>query len=310
MASGRIRPKIERLRVKHLRLLELLIEVGSVRKAAEGLNVSQPAVSQMLKELEDAFGGPLFGRTRTGVEANRRAAVLLERVRPILGELGAAQTEMLSASTRVLRIGANLQFLTQLLPHALATLRDADRHLRFVVREGPTSALIDALLDGELDCTIGRLPASVPRAADLCLWPLYGGELCLVVGRSHPFAKRRRVTLEELAGEAWALGGATGEARKALERLFRSASITPPDPVLECRPQFANLAFVTRMQLITVATRSDALAAERAGTIHILPVEVPVESAPVAFICRKTSAADPGLTRLREALSAAPGRSQ
>lgn len=112
MGVSRIRPAIDRLRIKHLRLLELLVELGTVRKAAEHLHVSQSAVSQMLKELEAAFGGPLFARTRGGVEANERSRTLLRRLRPMLGELRAAQNEMLTSAQAVLRIGANLQFLT------------------------------------------------------------------------------------------------------------------------------------------------------------------------------------------------------
>jgi DNA-binding MarR family transcriptional regulator len=58
------RSAINRLRLNHLRLLELLVEHGTVRRAAEELDLSQPAVSQMLKDLELAFGGALFSRTR------------------------------------------------------------------------------------------------------------------------------------------------------------------------------------------------------------------------------------------------------
>lgn len=311
MAMNRMRPAVERLRIKHLRLLELLVELGTVRKTAEHLHISQSAVSQMLKELESAFGGTLFARTRRGVEANQRTATLLRRLRPVLGELRVAQSEMLTSTKAVLRIGANLQLLSHLLPHALESLRSSHPDLRFVLREGPTNTLIDALLAGDLDCTIGRLSMNARHAAvlaELRFWPLYGGELCLVVGRSHPLARRKRLTLQDLAGEAWALGGTTGQARTLLDQLFINAKLPPPQPVLECRPQFANLAFVAKMRLVTVATRSDALAAQEAGTIHILPIELPVESAPVAFICRKVSDDDVWITRAREAVNLAAGR--
>lgn len=303
----RLRPAIERLRVKHLRLLELLVAAGTVRKAAEQLNVSQPAVSEMLKELESAFGGSLFERTRGGVAPNQRAEILLRRLRPVLGELESAQAELLS-SQPALRIGTNLQFLTHLLPKALARVRSANPGLVFVVREGATSALLEGLFGGELDCIIGRLPSGTPRAAELAFWPLYGGELCLVVGRAHPLARRKRVTLHDLAAEGWALGGTAGAARRIVDQAFMAAGLRPPVPVLECRPQFANLAFAASMQLVTVATRSDALVAQRDGTVAILPVELPVEHAPVAFICRDDARGDIWLTRLREAVSAEAGQ--
>jgi DNA-binding transcriptional LysR family regulator len=302
-----MRPAIERLRIRHLRLLELLIQTGTVRKAAERLHVSQPAVSEMLKELESAFGGPLFMRTRGGVAPNQRAGVLVRRLRAMLGELQAAQSEMLS-SRATMRIGANLQFLTHLLPKALARLRSAHPDLVFVIREGSTDALVDGLLGGELDCLIGRLSSGTPRANELAFWPLYGGELCLVVGRTHALARRKRLTLQDLAQEGWALGGTAGAARRIVEQMFIAAGLRPPAPVLECRPQFANLAFAASMQLVTVATRSDALVAQRAGTASILPIEVPVQYSPVAFMCRSDAREDAWLTRLREALTVAAGK--
>lgn len=302
---SRMRPAIERLRIRHLRLLELLIQTGTVRKAAEQLHVSQPAVSEMLKELESAFGGPLFVRTRGGVKPNQRAGILARRLRAMLGELQAAQGEMLS-SRATLRIGANLQFLTHLLPTALAQLRSAYPDLVFVVREGSTNALVDDLLGGELDCIIGRLSSGTPRADELALWPLYGGELCVVAGRTHPLARRKRLTLQDLAQEGWALGGNAGAARRIVEQTFIAAGLRAPTPVLECRPQFANLAFAASMRLVTVATRSDALVAQRAGTISILPIELP-EYSPVAFMCRSGARENAWLTRLREALTLAAG---
>ncbi|HWI14486.1 MAG TPA: LysR substrate-binding domain-containing protein, partial [Burkholderiales bacterium] len=294
-----MRPAMERLRIRHLRLLELLIELGTVRKAAEALSVSQPAVSEMLKELESAFGGPLFQRTRGGVVPNRRAAVLLRRLRTMLGELRAADAELSSGARPALRVGANLQFLMHLLPQALKRFRAAHHDVAYIVREGSTALLVDELLRGNLDCIIGRLTTGMPGAGQLAMWPLYGGELCFVVGRTHPLAKRKRVSLEDLANEEWALGGINGAARKIVEETFAGAGLRLHAPVLECRPQFANLAFAASMQLVTVATRSDAVAAERAGTVAILPVELPVKYPPVAFMCRDDARDDRWLGDLR-----------
>lgn len=311
MAADQINASIGQLRIKHFHLLELLVEFGTARKVAEHLHVSQPAVSQMLKDLESAFGCDLFDRRKSGVSINQRAAALLRRTRPMLGELRAARSEMLAEVHAILRIGANLQLISNLLPAALESLRTDYPNLRFVIREGPTNTLLDALLDGELDCTIGRLPErarSATALANLQFLPLYGGELCLVVGHSHPLARRKRLELKDLAEAAWALGGASGQARKLLDQLFLSAGLQPPDPVLECRPHFANLTLVAKMKLVTIATYHDAYAAQQAGTIHILPIKLPVESAPIAFINRKASNNDIWLKRAREAISNAAER--
>lgn len=309
MVSKALRPAVEHLRIRHLRLLELLVQHGTVRKAAERLHASQPVASQMLAELEAAFGGPLFTRSRSGVQETARLSVLLRRIKIVLGELEAASGELTTSSHPVIRIGANLQFLTQLLPAALARFRAGNPDARFLLQEGPSDSLVDALIEGSLDCAIARLSTrslrDSKREKELQFWPLDGGQLCLVVGRSHPLAKRKRIALEDLVGEQWALGVRHGQGREIINRFFLDAGLPPPEPMIECRPQFANLAFAAKMDLVTVATRADALPAQQAGLLHVLPIDISLKLAPIAFVCRRAGASDKWLVQLREAVSEA-----
>jgi DNA-binding transcriptional LysR family regulator len=307
MARKVLRSAVEHLRLRHLRLLEMLVEHGTVRKAAERLPASQPVASQMLAELESAFGGPLFTRTRSGVQPTDRLAVLLRRIKIVLGELEAASGELAASGQPVIRIGANLQFLTQLLPAALARMRNANPEVRFLLQEGPSDSLIEALSEGSLDCAIARLSTRSLRDSksekELQFWPLDAGQLCLVVSRSHPLAKRKQIALEDLADEHWALGVRNGQGREIIDRIFLDAGLRPPQPTIECRPQFANLAFAAKMPLVTVATRADALSAQEAGLLHILPIDISQKLAPIAFVCRKAAANDRWLVQLRDAVS-------
>jgi DNA-binding transcriptional LysR family regulator len=166
------------------------------------------------------------------------------------------------------------------------------------------------LIEGRLDCVIARLSTQSLRDSkyekELQFWPLDGGQLCLVVRPSHPLAKRRRISIEDLAGEQWALGVGKGQGREIVDRVFLDAGLRPPQPTIECRPQFANLAFAAKMRLVTVATRADALAGQEAGLLHILPIDISLKLAPIAFVCRKAAANDKWLVQLREAVSGAP----
>lgn len=299
-----MRPPVEHLRVRHLCLLELLVQHGTVRKAAERLHASQAAASQMLAELESAFGGPLFTRTRSGVQPTSRLVDVLPRIKIVLGELEAACGQIATVSQPVIRIGANLQFLTQLLPPAIAQLHNSDPGTRFLLQEGPSDSLIRALMEGSLDCAIARLSTRALRDSkcdkDLQFWPLGGGQLCLVVGCSHPLAKRKRIAIEDLIEEQWALGIRSGQGREIMERVFLEAGLRPPQPMIECRPQFANLAFAAQIPLIAVATRVDALAWQEAGLLHVLPIDISEKISPIAFVCRKATANNKWLVQLRE----------
>jgi DNA-binding transcriptional LysR family regulator len=108
----------------------------------------------MLKDLELAFGGALFSRTRKGVLPNLRLQALLRRMSVVLGKLEAVQVELCGPAKPTIRIGGNLQFLTQHVPSALARVWVKHPELRFVLREGSNRIVIDALLSGDLDCVI------------------------------------------------------------------------------------------------------------------------------------------------------------
>jgi DNA-binding transcriptional LysR family regulator len=300
-SASSLRRVLPRLRLIHLHLLEILVQHGTVRKAAEELNLSQPAVSQMLKDLESAFGGTLFTRTRKGVVPNERLRALLRRVQVVLGELDAVQSELRTVPRPTIRLGANLQFLTQHVPTALARVSSNHPDLRFILREGSTRVAIDSLLRGELDCVIGPTRSLSPtKLRELRFWPLYQSDLCLVVNPSHALARRKRVSISDLAGEPWVLGAEGGQARDVLEQAFVRAGLHPPEPVVECRPHFLNMHFVNKMPCVTVASRADAVAAEKAGTVCILPVPIALDYGPIALICRKTSSEDTWLTRFRD----------
>jgi DNA-binding transcriptional LysR family regulator len=177
--------------------------------------------------------------------------------------------------------------------------------LRFILREGSTRVLLDALLVGELDCAIGPMRSlPVSELAKLRFWQLYPSDLCLVVNRSHPLARRKRVHIADLAQEPWALGTPSGQGRQTIEAAFVRAGLPPPVPVLECRPHFLNIHLVKQMPFVTVATRADAIEAEKAGTVRILPLDIRLDFGPVAFFCRKESEKDTLLMGFREAMMA------
>lgn len=80
--------------IRHLRLFVLVADHGSVTKAAEVANLSQPAVTQAINKLEAEAGGPLFRRTRQGFFLNRRGAALLARLRRLFARLDPALADI------------------------------------------------------------------------------------------------------------------------------------------------------------------------------------------------------------------------
>jgi DNA-binding transcriptional LysR family regulator len=102
---------LDRLRLRHLRLLEMIDEHGSLRAVGALLNLTQPAVSQMVKDLEYAFDVTLIDRSVRGVTLNAAGKIALQRARSGLASLDHLARELQSDQTPMLRIGANSAML-------------------------------------------------------------------------------------------------------------------------------------------------------------------------------------------------------
>lgn len=302
--------RLGRLRLRHLQLLEMLESAEPLRRIAERMHCTQPAVSQMVKEIELAFGGALFARTRKGLAPNSRMQTLMRRVRIMLGEMETARSEMEAGSEHrpVVRIGANLHLLTHILPNAITAMRSSHPALHFSLQEGDVDSLFRLMSAGELDCAVCRVSATASRVAamgDFAFFPMHEATLCIIIGRKHPLFRRKAIRLRDLVDEDWALSAPSGKSRQLLADAFIRAGLPVPDPVVECRPLAANLAIATEMPLVTVGMRAEALPGQQAGLLRILPIRLEQEATLVSFVCRKALADMFPLPQVRQAVAEA-----
>src|SRR5690606_11364058 len=118
----RSRSALSYLKFRHLLLIEQLIHSGTLRKAAKELNISQPAASGMLNDIESLFDVPLFTRTRQGVLPTPQALTLAPRIRTLLNEFDTFADLIGQAgagSGDTLRIGVVPHAFTGILPKAI-----------------------------------------------------------------------------------------------------------------------------------------------------------------------------------------------
>src|SRR5258706_12632977 len=198
---------LARLRFRHLQMLAALDETGGIRRASERLNLTQPAISKSLTELEGAFGFALFERTPRGLIPTaqgtvvlRGAALLVNEARQLHAEAHAADADQVMS----LRIGT-LPFLAHsLFPRVLAKLRERGR-IRAVIEEGAAPPMVDKLRRGELDALIithaPDLSPSDARAAALAWEGLFLEQVAVIAAPGHRLARRRKVSWAELAAE-------------------------------------------------------------------------------------------------------------
>src|SRR5688572_13231364 len=110
--------RLGNLRLRHFQLIDLLVSQGTMRKAAQAMNLTQPAASLMLRDLESVFGVALFERSRKGMTATADGLAILDRARAIIGEsrLAAAQAGNAAGGGQLLCVGALPRVMLDLMP--------------------------------------------------------------------------------------------------------------------------------------------------------------------------------------------------
>jgi DNA-binding transcriptional LysR family regulator len=189
------------IELRLLRYFAVVAEERHVGNAAARLYISQPALSQQIRALEDQVGMPLFVRHPRGVTLTEAGEVLLEEARAVLGgseRLEATLEELRSGRTAGLRVGVPPGLPQTLLPGVLAAWREREPAARIELRELTTPEQIAALHEGSLDLGVVREPVDDDRLArrTLLIEPL---GVSLPAG--HPLAARESLTLRELADE-------------------------------------------------------------------------------------------------------------
>ncbi len=213
--------------------LKYIVAVARERhfgRAAEACFVSQPTLSVAVKKLEDELDVKLFERgtaevsvTPLGEQIVRQAQQVIEQAAAIK-EIAKLGKDPLSGP---LRLGVIYTIGPYLLPDLVRQAIERVPQMPLMLQENFTTKLLDMLRLGELDCAIMAEP--FPDTG-LAIAPLYDEPFQAAVPTSHPMAKRKHVTAEELKNETMLLLG-TGHC-------FR-------DHVLEVCPEYARFASVS-----------------------------------------------------------------
>jgi DNA-binding transcriptional LysR family regulator len=299
--------RIEQLRLRDLLLLDHLDQTGSLRVTAERLHVTQPAVTQALQVLEQAFGVALVQRGQRGqrgVSLTPAGQAALVRLRVAREELLAAYAAALAPQITTLRVGALPLAMFHVLPQALARLRVAMPEVHIELTESTVSGLWRALADGKVDVIVCRLPSPSehePLPAGVVYRTVSVGteRLVFVAGRAHPLAAKRHPSLELLARQAWVLPPAGAFTRMAFDQIFVRAGLKPPMAAISSFSFHSNLQLAAASDLLTVAPESAVRTYGQALKLKIIPAEWGEQNSGVVLAFRESSGGNPAVTALQ-----------
>ena len=207
-----------------LRAFHAVAAEGGFVKAARRLNVTQPTLSEQVKQLEASYGVQLFERRGRRSEPTELGRALLDVTRRFFAVEQEA-VQLLSAARGLkrgrLRVAADAPYLVMPL---LAAFGRRHPGIELQLTFGNGAAVLSALKERTAD--LGVLP-DVERERGLHLLELERGSLVLLVARTHPWARRRSVALAELAGERLVQREAGSTTRAILDRALAAAGVVP-----------------------------------------------------------------------------------
>ena len=193
-------------------------------RAAEQLDLSQPALSRSIQKLEDELGLPLFDRVGRGVRLNEAGRILLRRVDRASAEFEDALRELKDfGATKSISVGYLSTFGVRLIPELVRGFSALEPRVQFNLFEGPSPLLTKQLLNGEVDLCI----STELYDAGLEWRPLFKEELFALVPVGHPLAGRKSIELIELAEEPFVALRAGHGLRLVLEELCARAGFKP-----------------------------------------------------------------------------------
>ncbi|MCC6735687.1 MAG: hydrogen peroxide-inducible genes activator [Bauldia sp.] len=181
---------------RQLRYFDALVRLGHFGRAADAVGVSQPALSNQIRELETLLGGPLLERgaaehrlTRLGSEVAARTTAILASLRD-LEELGRARGAVLSGP---LALGIIPSVAPYLLPRLLPELAETYPDLRLVLREAVTASIVEELKAGTLDAIVASVPLGDPALSEAVA---FSDRFLLAVPSASPAARANQATVE------------------------------------------------------------------------------------------------------------------
>lgn len=296
--------RLERLKLRHLQILDQIERSGSLSEAARQLGLSQPGATKLLRELEDALGHGLVTRSTRGVSLAPAGLIALERLRVALGSITALRDSLQHSLHRPLvRLGILPLVGIVALGRVIAQLEGQGGLPRLSVRTGTVRQLLEMLVHGEVDAVVGHLSSDgLPDPKPpLDTRPLWSSRLVAVGAKQHPLASQRSVPWTAAGEYNWILLPHGSASRQIFELAFTQQGLTPPGALVETDSFHISMNIAARSQMLTLVPH-DAYWQQR-SRLSSIQFASPLPSSTIFWITLKHIPVLPATTAVAQAFA-------
>jgi DNA-binding transcriptional LysR family regulator len=289
---------------RQLQVFLAIVELGSLGRAAEKLCLSQPALSRLIKRMEEQLRVQLFERTAAGMELTTFGEALLPYASRLTQEAQAAVEEInlrLGLGKGLLRIGTVASAAVVVLPRVLDELLTKWPNLRIEILEAVEDKLASDLAKNEIDVVLSG-PLTENDDVMKVGASHYVDRSVVIAAASHPLAQRKAVKLVEVLALPWVMPHDDAKPRKAFDDLVMQSGAVLPHVVIETRSTATIKAVVAQTQVLGWLPEPLFAAEAAAGQICALPVKELVSDRHFFIYRRRRNFLPPPLTGLLEIL--------
>lgn len=187
--------------LQQLRILKAVATEKNFTKAADVLYISQPSLSKQIKTLEKNLDTLLINRERNTISLTESGTVLLqysERILALCEESCRALIDLKNGDRGNLTVGASQTIGTYLMPRILALFAQNYPQIDLKVQVNSTRLIAKNIINREIDIAVVGGEISDDLKKNLTIQPFVYDELSLIISKSHPFAKKKKINKEDL----------------------------------------------------------------------------------------------------------------
>jgi LysR family transcriptional regulator, regulator of abg operon len=270
------------MRLQSIEQFIAVVDAGSIRGAARQLNMSQPALSRALQQLEEELGVQLMNRSGRGATLSPAGSAFLSHARVAEAELRKAAEEAKRTASDggvLLSLGLSPVGASLLLPELVIDLQRAHPKTRIRILESSPSALLPLVRDEIMDLAVTQR-TRIHLDAGLDYKPLAEIQMRVAVRPGHPLlkeiGKKRTASLQHLVGVSWLYMTAHDSADDIVSRSFLASGLPVPLPAVHCGSYFVALDLLASTDMVGVLTPALLRACMKSGQLVELVLTNPL----------------------------------
>lgn len=262
------------LKIRHLRILAALDQMRQITKVARAFNVTQPAISKQIAELERELGTPIIHRQGNSVAFTPAGTVLVRHAKDVLTRIQRTEFDIEALRKGLggnVRIGVASSLMPTIVPEAIRLMIQAAPSCVVTVSEGHFGQMLPQLYAGDLDLLVMRIwkPFTMEGVEQLSL----GREpLVVVAGTDHPLARQKDIGWESVLEWPWLKAASGSLAADGMREFLAEKGLGPMPGQIEAASIVLSLSMMRLMPCLALFPERLARYHSARGELSILSI--------------------------------------